>query len=247
MIAHKAVEAIDLIIKSDSFNDYLVKRLICLKKGVIDSIKFEFDTDFFPPVKLEYIKLPFSRVYYEFKSSDFSYNDVFHAKQLESSIVIDQFLRYENGHIYPTGLQVTIAKTMDGYVVTANGVSGFTDKLLTIDTEVCVRIANKLLACNKILACSNIIYIDNPAPVKLNKKRTKKGKQPLFSYKTLHIKISENAVNKNHQGGTHASPRVHLRRGHVRTLDNGKSVWVQPCMVGSKEFGMVHKDYKVEL
>ena len=45
-------------------------------------------------------------------------------------------------------------------------------------------------------------------------------------------------------GGTHASPRVHLRRGHIRKIADGRTVWVQACVVGSKH-GMVLKDYKL--
>lgn len=32
-------------------------------------------------------------------------------------------------------------------------------------------------------------------------------------------------------GGTHASPRTHLRRGHWRHLANGKVVWIQPTYI----------------
>lgn len=34
--------------------------------------------------------------------------------------------------------------------------------------------------------------------------------------------------------GTHASPRPHLRRGHVRHLQNGGKTWVQPCFVNGE-------------
>ncbi len=47
-------------------------------------------------------------------------------------------------------------------------------------------------------------------------------------------------------GGTHASPRLHLRRGHPRQYAPGKYCWVQPCVVGNKAAGMVHKDYAIK-
>lgn len=47
------------------------------------------------------------------------------------------------------------------------------------------------------------------------------------------------------QGGTHASPRWHLRRGHFRKLPNGKITFVRQHEVGSKEHGVVIKDYAI--
>lgn len=93
-----------------------------------------------------------------------------------------------------------------------------------------------------ILRCVNIETKDNPAPAALNKKRIAHGKVPLYSFKTLHIKVPNERSASTPQGGTHASPRVHLRRGHIRHLVTGKDIWVQPCVVGSKT-GMVEKDY----
>jgi len=45
--------------------------------------------------------------------------------------------------------------------------------------------------------------------------------------------------------GTHASPALHLRRGHARQYSPGLYTWVQPCIVGNKKDGLVHKDYAV--
>lgn len=95
------------------------------------------------------------------------------------------------------------------------------------------------------LNCSNIEYIDNPAPEALNRKRVKAGKVPLFSYKTLHIKVGPKEASINPMGGTHASPRVHLRRGHIRRLTDLRTTWVSACVVGNKELGMIHKEYAV--
>jgi len=94
-----------------------------------------------------------------------------------------------------------------------------------------------------VINCSNVTLIDNE-PSKLKQSRVKKGKTPLFTYKTLHIKTSY-TKGKNKGEGKHASPRVHLRRGHIRTLNSGLTTWVQPCVVGDKSKGMVHKDYAV--
>ncbi|MEW8027806.1 MAG: hypothetical protein AB2806_08715 [Candidatus Thiodiazotropha sp.] len=106
----------------------------------------------------------------------------------------------------------------------------------------------RAIASMEVLACSNVTYIDNPAPKLINKKRKKKGKVPFFTYKTLHI--AANASGEKEKPivtGTHASPRVHLRRGHIRRLGDGRRIWVQACVVGAKEKGIVAKDYAVSL
>jgi hypothetical protein len=95
-----------------------------------------------------------------------------------------------------------------------------------------------------VLGCSNVATVDVPAPAPLNKKRAKKGAAPIQTYKTLHLVVpSVNGARAN-LGGTHNSPRVHLRRGHVRQLQDGRRIWVQACVVGAKH-GVVHKDYAI--
>ena len=105
-----------------------------------------------------------------------------------------------------------------------------------------------VIATMEVLACTNVVYIDNPAPKSINKKREKKGKIKLFTYKTLHIVANRGGeVVKSNQTGTHASPRVHLRRGHIRRLPDGGRIWVQSCVVGSVKSGIAHKDYTASL
>jgi hypothetical protein len=48
------------------------------------------------------------------------------------------------------------------------------------------------------------------------------------------------------EGGTHASPRWHVRRGHWRQLADGRRVFVRACEVGDPARGGVIKDYIVE-
>ena len=71
------------------------------------------------------------------------------------------------------------------------------------------------------------------APAKLNRAREKKGKQPIPDSVQVRIKKSVRDAYKG--SGTHASPRPHWRRGHVRQLSTGKRIPVQPHMVMAKE------------
>jgi hypothetical protein len=47
------------------------------------------------------------------------------------------------------------------------------------------------------------------------------------------------------QGGSHASPRWHIRRGHWRQLCDGRRVFVRACEVGDAAQGGIVKDYLV--
>lgn len=79
----------------------------------------------------------------------------------------------------------------------------------------------------------------------INTTRAKKGKGPLkFTWHT--VTIGPKAEPQDSKGGTHASPRMHDRRGHWRTTPSGKRVWVRDCKVGDASKGIVFKDYKIK-
>ena len=78
-----------------------------------------------------------------------------------------------------------------------------------------------------------------------SKRLQEKGKPPLFDWHT--VKIEPPKPKTDHQGGTHASPRLHDRRGHIRRLPNGKTCWVKACKVGDASKGVVFKDYEVKV
>ena len=97
-----------------------------------------------------------------------------------------------------------------------------------------------------VLNCSNVELVDNEVKERINSKRTKKGKLPFFEYKTLHVNTTR-VENQNtiSAGANRSSPRVHLRRGHIRRLSTGKTTWIQPCLVGDRDSGVIEKDYSV--
>lgn len=88
-------------------------------------------------------------------------------------------------------------------------------------------------------------YRPTAQPTFINLKRKRKGKTALtFDWTTVEIKPP--APKNVPQGGTHASPRMHDRRGHWRTLKTtGKRVWVRDCKVGDASLGAVFHDYRV--
>jgi hypothetical protein len=89
------------------------------------------------------------------------------------------------------------------------------------------------------------VVVDDVCPdTASNRMRRARGKVPLFTYKVL--TVGKKKRRSEHQGGTHASPRSHLRRGYYRMSRNGVRHWVKPCMVKGETPGFVHKDYRVE-
>lgn len=86
-------------------------------------------------------------------------------------------------------------------------------------------------------------YRATPQKTFINKKRAAKGK-PALTFDWHTVTIEPPKLKNEPQGGTHASPRLHDRRGHWRNHPSGKRVWVKSCKVGSASKGVVFKDYK---
>ncbi|MEX2639717.1 MAG: hypothetical protein WD266_03445 [Balneolales bacterium] len=99
----------------------------------------------------------------------------------------------------------------------------------------------------EVFSCSNVTTISHDAPKFINMKRKKKKKTPIFSYVTLHITGETTKKDTKNKSGTHASPRLHLRRGHIRRLSNDRRIWVTSCLVGDRVRGFVSKDYSVHM
>lgn len=99
-------------------------------------------------------------------------------------------------------------------------------------------------ACS-VINCANVSTADVEPSAALNKKRVASGKQPFFSYKVLTLSDERAAPGRGGSGGGHTSPRMHLRRGHLRHLEHAV-VWVRPAMINAdSKRGVVLKDYNV--
>ncbi len=59
------------------------------------------------------------------------------------------------------------------------------------------------------------------------------------------IELGEKKERSPDLGGSHASPRWHVRRGHFRTLSEGRRIWIDQCEVGDKKIGGIIKDYTI--
>ena len=105
----------------------------------------------------------------------------------------------------------------------------------------CVAVANTV----EVFSCCNVALVDHPPPKFINAKRIAKGKVPFFSYRTLHIIAGEKAAKPTGASASHASPRLHLRRGHIRRLGE-RRIWVSASLVGDKSKGFADKEYSVQ-
>lgn len=105
-----------------------------------------------------------------------------------------------------------------------------------------------LLEFIEALSCKNIEFatIQSAPTAAESAKRAKKGKLPIYETKVLSLKTTENksALKSTGLRAGHASPRQHLRRGHIRRLESG-NIWVNSCIVGDASKGVVHKSYEV--
>lgn len=118
---------------------------------------------------------------------------------------------------------------------------------LYIDTMDEVRAAYEFLAA---INCSNVGTQELPAPKPLNEKRKKKGRPPFYAYKILDLSPAPAPGANPGAGGTHASPRAHLRRGHIRQLGErygNKTLWINATRVNMRAGGEdVSTVYKVK-
>ena len=102
-----------------------------------------------------------------------------------------------------------------------------------------------LLGMLNALQCSNVHTERLPA-----RRPTKNAKTtlPFDEYRILTIDVSPSAAgDSNGRGGTHRSPREHLRRGHIVRPEGRRPFWRNATVVNAgRSLGVVHKDYRVK-
>ena len=113
---------------------------------------------------------------------------------------------------------------------------------LASTTATCVMELVEALTCKNI-STEPLERIDQSK----NARRIKDGKLPLYETKILTVDISYSKDSK-YNGITHndrASVRQHLRRGHIRRHPTAGNIWVNACVVGHSELGVIDKQYAV--
>lgn len=108
--------------------------------------------------------------------------------------------------------------------------------------------------CIYLLNCVNITTENNTPPEKLNSKRLKRGKVPLYEYKTLVLKPMGKKQTAAADKGLWDS-RLHICRGHFKTYTAEKPLfgrivgrfWWQAAVRGNADVGVIEKEYEVDL
>jgi hypothetical protein len=124
-----------------------------------------------------------------------------------------------------------------------------------VEKTLCPGTENLLEIFMMLLDTKNIHVLENHPPLKLNKKRIKKGKSPLYKYHTLLVKVPGNYQKRKWGNKGNNLVGLHLCRGHFKTYTKenpllGKHVgryWWQPQARGNKKQGVIMKDYSVEI
>lgn len=98
-----------------------------------------------------------------------------------------------------------------------------------------------VLSLLNALACSNV-KIEAIPPRKPRKKA--RSAIPFDTYHILTLDPPRGA-DRVAGGGSHRSPREHLRRGHIRRLDDGRRIWVNATVVNAGVGGKIAKDYRI--
>lgn len=94
---------------------------------------------------------------------------------------------------------------------------------------------NSAVTFCKLMNCSNVHEQVIPAPRAINAARARKGELPLFEYRTLVVDVTAIPHDRSDPQGERserASPRQHLRRGHIRRVAD-RVVWVNAAVEGA--------------
>ena len=99
----------------------------------------------------------------------------------------------------------------------------------------------------KLLEITDCKQVPINVPAKLAKKHARNNEGASYDYKVLSIggEIWDSSYVHGISGGG-SGKRSHMRRGHIRTYQSGKKVWVNSTFVNGSKEGFVEKDYSVK-
>ena len=99
------------------------------------------------------------------------------------------------------------------------------------------------IACASYGLLEKEVTFYKPTAAGNNAKRMRKGKTPLYEWQTVPLHKPPPSLPSAPKGGTHASPRLHQRRGHWSVSKLGKKYWRRETVVGNPDNGMLFHDY----
>jgi hypothetical protein len=248
----------DILKKAQNFTDIELfhdKAQVSIFLGLLASIKSSTNfnvpdsgkilgatkEDYYPPVLEENTKLPFSGISLMFDDNNGTTKHLVHAIQHDEEIKIFTFFNPENKgwNICPKFMKMRGNLCCQGYIFDLKKEYKEKEDDLEMFLSHAIRAVLELL---EALSCRNVV-IDNAKMPKLGSRGIENRKMPFYESKILTIKVTKNQ-GVGTRTGAHESPRQHLRRGHIRRLESG-NIWVNACVVGSSEKGVIKKSYNV--
>lgn len=142
-----------------------------------------------------------------------------------------------SGRIASMQLNTPYRKHLDGILSDDISIGLNEPKIYMTDVS---RVSN-LLA---LLQLHNVKTERVDAPHKLNVKRARSGKLPLYDYHVLNV--AGDSWRGTAGDGSGQGSRSHLRRGHIRRIADDRCVWVRATYVHGRIPGFVDKDYAME-
>ena len=101
--------------------------------------------------------------------------------------------------------------------------------------------AMTLLLFLNAINCSNVT-VEKASPAKRSVLQ-KTSPKAYYEHHFLRIDTNSKNVSSVALGGSHASPREHVRRGHVRRLADGKTIWINDTVVNAGTEYKIDKTY----
>jgi hypothetical protein len=200
------------------------------------------------------LKLPYPAITIEYYLPKEQYKMIVIAIE-ENDEIYCRLMLYSKSHgwLYiPVGLHIGPNDGMvkEGFKSSDSYAKGFEDSYKNISKEIVSfyrkAISIPIVEFLEALSCHNV-YTEPLAVIdeKKNERRIKQGKVPLYETKILVVDTKPKEVDPNWKGGSHASPRQHLRRGHIRRYAT-HNIWINNTIVGKSENGKIDKSYAVK-
>lgn len=172
------------------------------------------------------------------------------ARQREDCIAISVVVWAEHVGRWVPYPEVALPRT--GYINRGSRINGYVGVLLAQNPSAFMDISGDeymdevgaLLCLLNVLQCRNV-HVDTCAPSRVRASMTRKGALPFDTYHVLTIDAAPSGTAR-YGAGSHRSPREHLRRGHIRRLEEGRRIWVNATVVAAgRGAGVVSKDYAI--
>jgi hypothetical protein len=140
-----------------------------------------------------------------------------------------------------------IERKLDGHWATYVRYKSREDKEYGERTEFYIKYLYTFLALINALSCKNVVT-ERSTPGAMRALKARKSQVPFDSYHVLAIRGSANDGNRggggSRAGALHASPRMHVRMGHIVRSKHG-AYWRNSCVVNPDAEHRVTKAYRL--